>query len=158
MCPWIWVRLDPGSGGSRAHLGPGPRHRQALDGSCPATQGRPEVQASLEWQLPSNLGLPEAQHPISGEGYRKKVLDTSNSNQEGRIRGLAREMDHPVHQGHPENLTLKAVLLILICLWPVTARNPHLRANYTWELTRTVDGTVIGHTTAPGSPSIEADL
>ncbi|KAK1346706.1 hypothetical protein QTO34_000566 [Cnephaeus nilssonii] len=23
MCPWIRVRLDPGSGGSRAHLSPG---------------------------------------------------------------------------------------------------------------------------------------
>ncbi|XP_054575286.1 endogenous retrovirus group S71 member 1 Env polyprotein-like [Eptesicus fuscus] len=45
-----------------------------------------------------------------------------------------------------------------MCLWPLTASNPHLRANYTWELTRTVDGAVIGHITTPEPPSIETDL
>ncbi|KAK1332273.1 hypothetical protein QTO34_006945 [Cnephaeus nilssonii] len=50
----------------------GPRHRQASDGSCPAAQGwpkvqaslgwrLPEAQASLRWRLPSCPGLPEAQ-------------------------------------------------------------------------------------------------
>lgn len=97
------------------------------------------------------------QHPISGEGCGKKALDTSNSNQEGGSRGPSGGTDHPVHQGPPENPTPKAVL-ILMCLWPVTASNPHLSGNYTWELTRTVDGTVIGHTTTPGPPSIETDL
>ncbi|KAK1338173.1 hypothetical protein QTO34_001286 [Cnephaeus nilssonii] len=57
----------------------GPRHRQALDVSCPASQGRPEVQASLGWQLPSCSGLPEAQHSHGADAELVPLLVTQLS-------------------------------------------------------------------------------
>ncbi|KAK1339383.1 hypothetical protein QTO34_020066 [Cnephaeus nilssonii] len=45
-------------------------HKMAVPSplSSPATQGRPKVQASLEWQLPSCPGPPEAQVTRDGQG------------------------------------------------------------------------------------------
>ncbi|KAK1331379.1 hypothetical protein QTO34_009333 [Cnephaeus nilssonii] len=50
-----------------------PRHRQASDGSCPATQGQSEAQASLIWWLPSHPGPDEA--CTAGSGSSRHAYD-----------------------------------------------------------------------------------
>nr|KAF6378739.1 hypothetical protein mMyoMyo1_009661 [Myotis myotis] len=48
-------------------------------------------------------------------------------------------------------------LTLLICLQPGLG-NPYLARNYSWEVTRTIDGTVIGSVVGTGAPVIPTDL
>nr|KAF6308028.1 hypothetical protein mMyoMyo1_008821 [Myotis myotis] len=48
-------------------------------------------------------------------------------------------------------------LTLLICLQPGLG-NPHSARNYSWEVTRTIDGTVIGSVVGIGAPVIPTDL
>ncbi|KAK1346256.1 hypothetical protein QTO34_000110 [Cnephaeus nilssonii] len=66
MCPWIRVRLDPGSGGSRAHLGPG-------EATHPLGPGKPSPIGAQDF--PSNQDiqhLPDLEAPsVPNNGDQK---------------------------------------------------------------------------------------
>ncbi|XP_076978802.1 zinc finger and BTB domain-containing protein 25 isoform X2 [Tamandua tetradactyla] len=69
------------------------------------------------------------------------------------------KMDHPVNQGSTKVKAFqKSLWVLLLSLVGVVGKNPHQVINYTWKLTKMVDGVLVATTTIPSQPTLHLDL
>ncbi|KAK1339948.1 hypothetical protein QTO34_018512 [Cnephaeus nilssonii] len=71
MCPWIRVRLDPGSGGSRAHLGPGEATHPLGPASCACASERPlqNVVITIHFVTVGRSAVVQGEDGLTSKGF-----------------------------------------------------------------------------------------